>query len=100
MYIYESRCISLCYLIICKPSKNQELLFVRSKFGFLSKLQFADFNENSTELPIGFLVGVDCYYQFFTSKFIKNETGLVASQVSKEGYWVVAFRVQKEVLLL
>ena len=86
--------------LFANPRKIKNFYLLEVNFGYLSKLQFADFNENSTGLPIGFLVGVDCYYQFFTSKVIKNETGLVASQVSKEGYWVVAFRVQKEVLLL
>ena len=39
----------------------------------------SDWNENSDELPIGILVGVDYYYQFFTAKVIKNEDGPVAS---------------------
>ena len=77
---YENRCIfieALCYPVICKPLKNQEIAFVRSKFGNFSKLELEDFNENSSELPIGILVGVDYYHQFFTGKVIKNEAGPV-----------------------
>ena len=50
--LYESRCIfieSLCYPVIWKPLKNQEIAFVRSKFGNLSKLELANFNGNSSE---------------------------------------------------
>ena len=42
-------------------------------------MELADFNENSSELPIGILVGVDYYHQFFTDKVIKKEAGPVAS---------------------
>ena len=76
---YENRCIfieALCDPVICKPLKNQEIAFVRSKFGNFSKLELADFNENSSEF--GILVGVDYYHQFFTGNVIKNEAGLVA----------------------
>ena len=90
---YENRCIfieALCYPVICKPLKNQEIAFVRSKFGNISKLELADFNENSSELPIGILVGVDYYHQFFTGKVIKNEAGPVAS--SSVLGWVLSGR--------
>ena len=59
--------------------KNQEIVFVRSKFGNFSKLELPDFNENSSELPTGILVGVDYCHQFFTGKIIKDEAGPVAS---------------------
>ena len=62
---HENRCIfieALCYPVICKPLKNQEIAFVRNKFGNFSKLESADFNENSSQLPIGILVGVDYYH--------------------------------------
>ena len=58
--------------------KNREIAFVISKFGNLSKLELTDFNENSSELPIGILVGAD-YHQFLTHKVIKNEGGPVTS---------------------
>ena len=66
----------MCYPVICKPLKNQEIAFVRSKFGNFLKLELADFNENSSEF--GILVGVDYYHQLFTGNVIKNETGPVA----------------------
>ena len=52
---YEIRCVfteALCYPVICKPLKNKEIAFIRSKFGNFSKLELADFNKNSSELPI------------------------------------------------
>ena len=46
---------ALCYPIICRSLKNQEIAFVRSKFGNFTKLELAEFNE---KLLIGILVGV------------------------------------------
>ena len=90
---YESRCIfieSLCYPVIWKPLKNQEIAFVISKFGNLSKLELENFNGNSSELPIGIFVGVDYYHQLFTGKVIKNEVRPVAS--SSVLGWVLSGR--------
>ena len=67
------------YPVICKSLRNPEISFVRSKFGSFSKLKLADFNENSSELPIKISVGVDYYHQFFTGKVIKNEAGPATS---------------------
>ena len=78
--IKQNKCIfveALCYSVICKPLKSQEIAFVRSKIGNFPKFELADFNENSLELPIGILLGVDYYHQFFTGKVIKNEAGPV-----------------------
>ena len=55
---YQNSCIfieALCYPIICRSLKNQEIAFVRSKFGNFTKLELAEFNE---KLLIGILVGV------------------------------------------
>ena len=71
MYFYWSIVLS-SYL---ETFKNREIAFVISKFGNLSKLELTDFNENSLELPIGILVGVDYHHQFLTHKIIKNEWG-------------------------
>ena len=88
---YENRCIfveALCYPVICKPLKNQEIAFDRSKFGNFSKLELAGFIENSLQLLIGSLVGVDYYHQFFTGKAIKNEAVPLAS--SSVVRWVLS----------
>ena len=74
IYFYWSIVLS-SYL---ETFKNREIAFVISKFGNLSKLELTDFNENSSELPIGILVGAD-YHQFLTHKVIKNEGGPVTS---------------------
>ena len=81
---------ALCYPVICRTLKNQEITFARSKFGNFSKLELADFNENSSELPIGILVGVDYYHQLLTGKVIKNEPGPIAS--SSISGWVLSGR--------
>ena len=75
MYFYWSIVLS-SYL---ETFKNREIAFVISKFGNLSKLELTDFNENSSELPTGILVGVDYHHQFLTHKVIKNEGGPVTS---------------------
>ena len=90
---YETRFIfieALCYPVICRTLKNQEITFARSKFGNFFELELADFNENSSELPIGILVGVDYYHQFLTGKVIKNEAGPIAS--SSTLGWVLSGR--------
>ena len=53
-------------------------------------MELADFNENSSDLPIGILVDVDYYHQFFIGKVIKNEAGPVAS--SSALGWVLSSR--------
>ena len=62
---YESRCIfikAFYYPVIFKPLKNQEISFVRGKFGNFSKLELVYFNKNSSELQVRIIVGVAYYH--------------------------------------
>ena len=70
---------ALCYPLLCKPLRNQEISLAKRSYENLSSLDLADFNEDNSELKIGVLVGVDYYHSFFTGKFIRNMHSPVAS---------------------
>ena len=42
-------------------------------------MELADFNENSSEVPIGTLAGYDYFHQFIARKVFKNEASPVAA---------------------
>ena len=81
---------ALCYPLLCKPLRNQEISLAKRSYENLSSLDLADFNEDNSELKIGVLVGVDYYHSFFTGKLIRNVQGPVAS--SSVFGWILSGR--------
>ena len=46
----------------------------------LSKLELSDFDDVSSELPVGLVIGIDYYFCFFTIKVIKKSCGPYANK--------------------
>ena len=81
---------ALCYPLLCKPLRNQEISLAKRSYENLSSLDLADFKEDNSELKIRVLVGVDYYYSFFTGKLIRNVHGPVAN--SSVFGWILSGR--------
>lgn len=50
----------------------QEISAPQENYEHLSKLELADFDDVSSQLPVGLCIGIDYYFCFFTNKVIKN----------------------------
>ena len=50
---------ALCVPVICTPLKMQEISSAQYNYEHLSKLELADFDDISSKLPVGLLIGVD-----------------------------------------
>ena len=82
---------ALCVPTICSPLTNQNLSSVQGLSEFRG-LQFADFeHQDSTNLPVGILIGIDYYHIFMTGEVIRSKDGPVASS-TKVG-WVMSGRL-------
>ena len=69
---------ALCVPVICMSFKMQEIYSAQEGHEHLSKLELGDFDDVSSELQVGLLIGVDYYFCFFTNKVIKKSYGPVA----------------------
>ena len=49
----------LCIPVICTPLKMQEISSAQENYKHLWKLELTDFDDVSSELPVGLLIGVD-----------------------------------------
>ena len=78
---------ALCVPTICSPLTNQFISKARNLKEF-KDLQFADHEGNSTNLPVGILIGVDYYHTFMTGKVVRSQAGPVACG-TKLG-WVIS----------
>ena len=58
----------------------QEIFFAQENCEHLLKLELADFDEVSSEFPVGLLIGFDYYFCFFTNKVMKKSCGPVACE--------------------
>ena len=58
----------------------QEIYSVQENYEDLSKLELSDFDDVSSELPVGLVIGIDYYFCFFTIKVIKKSCGPYASE--------------------
>ena len=63
---------ALCVPVICMSFKMQEISSTQEDSERLSKLELGDFDDNSSELQVGLLIGVDYHFCFFTNKVIKK----------------------------
>ena len=95
---HEFICVeALCVPTICSPLTNQKLSSVQALPEFHS-LQFADFeHEDTVNLPVGILIGIDYYHVFMTGEIIRSTEGPVASGTRLAGYlvalWVQAHQI-------
>ena len=55
----------------------QEISAPQENYEHSSKLELADFDDVSSELPVGLCIGIDYCFRFFTNKVIKKLCGPV-----------------------
>ena len=77
---HEFICVEAsCVPTICCPLTNQKLSRVQALSDFQG-LQFADFEHQDTpNLPVGILIGIDYYHVFMTGEIIRSREEPVAS---------------------
>ena len=79
---FENKFVSveaLVHPVICRDLKGQLISVAKEKYNHISKLTLADFEEESETFPVGILIGVENYYDFFLGKTIKGTEGPIAS---------------------
>ena len=68
----------LCVPIICSPLTKQKISTATQLFSSLRNLTLADFDYESSEFPIGLLIGLGYYHSFFSGKSFKTKGGPTA----------------------
>ena len=68
---------ALCVPTIRSPLTSQRIASAKNIVEF-KNLEFADFNDSLSPLPVGILAGIDFYHAFMTGRFIGSKDGPVA----------------------
>ena len=77
---------------ICMPLKNHPIKIAQREFENLREFDFADTGEH---YDIDLLIGLCCYWKFFTGKTLKGKNNTVIASESKFG-WVLNGTVEKK----
>ena len=85
---------ALCVPFVCSDLTRQNISAAKRNYGHIQNLRLADSNENSSNLKVNILIGVDYYHCFFTGKVKKANYGPVASETVFG--WVLSGRVEYE----
>ena len=68
------------YQLFARLLKCKKYLLLKKITNIYRKLELADFDDVSSELPVGLLICADYYFCFFTNKVIKQLCGPVACE--------------------